>query len=88
MDVPARLTSRGRVTLPKPVRDALGLEPGDTLLFRVEHGRAVVSKNADFIDLAGAVDVPAGKRAAPWPEVRLQAWEAQTADRRRRVEHS
>lgn len=40
----ARLTTRGRVTLPKPVRDALGLRIGDEVVFSVEGRRAVLAK--------------------------------------------
>src|SRR5688572_2825222 len=49
MDASSKLTSKGQVTVPKSVRDALGLEPGDSLLFRVEGGRALVSKTPDFL---------------------------------------
>jgi antitoxin PrlF len=81
MDVSSKLTSKGQVTVPKPVREALGLEPGDSLLFRIERGRALVSKTPDFIALAGSVEVPPGKRGVPWQEVRRRAWDAQTRDR-------
>ncbi|MGO8917710.1 MAG: AbrB/MazE/SpoVT family DNA-binding domain-containing protein [Stellaceae bacterium] len=36
----ARLGVKGQVVVPKPVRDALGLKPGDELAF-VIHGREV-----------------------------------------------
>ena len=81
MDIPSRLTSKGQVTVPKPVRDALGVEPGDLLLSRVERGRAMVSKTPDFIALAGSVEVPAGKRGVPWDEVRRRAWDAESGSR-------
>lgn len=69
MDERARLTSKGQITIPKRVRDALELHTGDELVFRVERRRAVVAKTADFLDLAGSVPVPAGKRGTPWDEV-------------------
>lgn len=31
--VTSRLTSKGQVTIPKPVRDRLGLQPGDEVEF-------------------------------------------------------
>ena len=34
MDIHARVTSKGQVTIPKPVRDALNLEQGDAVLFQ------------------------------------------------------
>jgi len=69
MDASSRLTSKGQLTVPKPVREALGLEPGDELHFRVEDGRATLSKTPDFIALAGTVEVPAAKRATSWDQV-------------------
>ncbi|MGH2885496.1 MAG: AbrB/MazE/SpoVT family DNA-binding domain-containing protein, partial [Solirubrobacteraceae bacterium] len=68
----ARITSKGQVTIPKGVREALELQEGDELLFRVERSRAVIAKTPRFLDLAGTVPVPAGKRGTPWDEVRRQ----------------
>jgi antitoxin PrlF len=70
MDVPATLTSRGRVTLPKSVRDALGLKEGDRVLFRVFDGRAVLARVEDFLDLAGSVSVSPQKKGTAWPEIK------------------
>lgn len=69
MDARARLTSKGQVTIPKPVREALDLRDGDEILFRVERSRAVVAKTPDFLALSGSVPVPSGKRGTPWNEV-------------------
>ncbi len=69
MDASARLTSKGQVTIPKPVRDALGLHEGDEVVFRVERSRAVLARTPSFLELAGSVAVPAGKRGTPWDEV-------------------
>jgi antitoxin PrlF len=82
MDISAKLTSKGQITLPKPVRDALDLKPGDRVLFRVERDRAVLAATPDFLALAGSVAVPSAKRGTPWDQVRRQAWEAQTRARR------
>jgi antitoxin PrlF len=70
MDVSAKVTSKGQVTLPKAVRDALGLRRGDEVVFRVESDRAVLAKTPDFLELADAVSVPAAKRGTSWDEVR------------------
>jgi antitoxin PrlF len=40
----ATVTSKGQVTLPKAVRDALGLTPGAQVEFRVEPGQVVMRK--------------------------------------------
>jgi antitoxin PrlF len=77
VDVSARLTSKGQVTIPRSVREALGLGEGDHVVFRVEGHRAVLARTPDLLDLAGAVDVPAEKRGASWDEVRRRtraAW--------------
>lgn len=82
MDASARLTSKGQVTIPKAVRDALDLHEGDELVFRVERKRAVVAKTPDFIELAGSVAIPAGKRGTAWDEVLRQTRQARARKRR------
>ncbi len=70
MDVMAKLSSKGQVTVPKAVRDALDLHEGDQVVFRVEGKRATLGRTPDLLDLAGAVSVPAERRGTPWNEVR------------------
>lgn len=82
MDIQATVTSKGQITIPKSVRDALGLREGDRLLFRLRRSEAVIAKTADFLDLAGSVEVPAGKRGTPWDEV-LRQTRGERAGRRR-----
>lgn len=79
MDSSARLTSKGQVTIPKPVRDALELREGDEIVFRVERTRAIVAKTPDFIGMAGSVAVPEAKRSTAWDEILRET-------RRKRVE--
>jgi antitoxin PrlF len=82
MDARAKVTSKGQVTIPKSVREALELSEGDELLFRVERSRALVAKTPDFIALAGTVSVPPAKRGTPWDEV-LRRTRRERAGRRR-----
>ena len=82
MDSSAKITSKGQVTIPKSVRDALGLHEGDELLFRVERSRAVVAKTPHLLELAGSVPVPAGKRGTPWDDVLRQTRAARVGRRR------
>ncbi|MGH9076063.1 MAG: AbrB/MazE/SpoVT family DNA-binding domain-containing protein [Acidimicrobiales bacterium] len=49
MDVPAKVTSKGQVTVPTVVRDALGIKEGDEVVFRVEGNRAVLARTPDFL---------------------------------------
>ncbi len=82
MDVAAKLTSKGQLTIPKAVRDALGLEEGDEVIFRVEGNRAVLARTPDFLTLAKAVRVPAVKRNVAWDEVLRRTRVARAAARR------
>ncbi len=69
MDVAAKVTSKGQVTVPKAVRDALGIHEGDEVVFRVEGNRAVLARTPDFLDLAGTISVPATKRNVAWDDI-------------------
>ena len=69
MDAAARVTSKGQVTVPKAVRDALGIKQGDQVVFRVEGNRAVLARTPDFLSLADTVRVPAARRNAAWDDV-------------------
>jgi antitoxin PrlF len=69
MDIAAKVSSKGQVTVPKAVRDALGIKEGDEVVFRVEGDRAVLARTPHFLDLAGSVRVPAAKRNVAWDEV-------------------
>jgi antitoxin PrlF len=82
MDVTARLTSKGQVTIPKAVRDSLDLNEGDQILFRVEGNRAIVSKTADFLAMAGTVPVPPELRGVPWEEILRRSRKARAESRR------
>jgi AbrB family looped-hinge helix DNA binding protein len=51
MPLSAKVTSKGQTTIPKEVREALGLKPGDLILWEVAEGRAVV-RRVERMDLA------------------------------------
>lgn len=40
----ATVTSKGQITLPKDVRESLGLKPGSRVEFTIEPGRVVLRK--------------------------------------------
>lgn len=81
MEIAARMSSKGQVTVPKPVRDALGLEEGDDVVFRVEGNRAVLARTPDFLSLAGSITVPAGQRNAAWDDIVRRTRTARTRHR-------
>ena len=82
MDIPATVTSKGQVTLPKAVREALELREGDRVLFRVHRGRAILAKVPDFLELAGSVPVPPAVRDAAWSEIKATTWRRRAAARK------
>lgn len=56
----AKLTTKGQITLPLPVRKALGLEVGDRVEFVEENGRfIVVPASQDAKKLKGLIKRPA-----------------------------
>lgn len=84
MDVVSRMTSKGQLTVPKAVRDALRLEEGDRVVFRVAGERAELARSADLLELAGAVTVsaPPLESATGWEEVRRQLRRARARQKR------
>jgi antitoxin PrlF len=82
VDASAKVTSKGQVTIPASVREALDLHAGDEVLFRVEDSRAMLAKTPDFLALAGSVSVPAAKRGTSWDDV-LRRTRRERAEARR-----
>ena len=71
--VRARLSSRGRITVPRSVRERLRLEPGDSIEFEERNGDVVVRRStlavafdpfATFVEWASDADEEA--YADPW----------------------
>lgn len=58
----ATVAERGQITLPKAVRDALGLTKGTLLTVELDGGRIILRKNADdaVSRLRGRFKLPAG----------------------------
>ncbi len=81
MEIAARMSSKGQLTVPKAVRDALGIAEGDAVVFRVEGNRAMLARTPDFLSLAGAIKVPAGRRNAAWDDVIRKTRAARVAPR-------
>ena len=82
MEIAAKMRSKGQITVPKAVRDALGIGEGDSVVFRVEGNRAVLARTPDFLSLAGTIKVPAARRNAAWDDV-IRKTRSARADARR-----
>ena len=82
MEIAAKMSSKGQITVPKSVRDALGIGEGDNVVFRVEGNRAVLARTPDFLSLAGTIKVPAARRNAAWDDVIRTTRSARTDIRR------
>lgn len=44
MEPVSKLTTKGQTTIPREVRDALGLRSGDRISYRIEGGSVVIRK--------------------------------------------
>lgn len=55
------MTSKGQITIPSEVRDALKLEPGTRFYVSARNGQVVaIPKNKNLMDLAGVFKLPPG----------------------------
>lgn len=66
MGTDATLTSKGQTTIPKPIRDRLGMKAGDRIAFTLMPDGVVVMrvKNKHVSDLAGLLHKK-GRKALP-----------------------
>jgi antitoxin PrlF len=64
MTTAATLTSKGQTTIPKEIRDSLGMKPGDRISFTLMPDRTVVMrvKSKSIMNLAGVLHKKGRKR--------------------------
>lgn len=74
MEARATVTSKGQITIPRAVREALDLREGDRVVFRLRGRGAVLSKVPDFLELAGTVPVAPELSGRSWREIREETW--------------
>lgn len=69
------LTVKGQVTIPKQIRDALGLKPGAAVKFAVnEHGEVVIHRAAETkARKPDRFEAARGKADVPWRTKDLMA---------------
>jgi antitoxin PrlF len=54
--VGSKITSKGQTTIPKRIRDELGLEPGDRVQFVLKDGEVVLHPiKSTLLDLRGSI---------------------------------
>jgi AbrB family looped-hinge helix DNA binding protein len=76
----ATVTSKGQITIPKPVRDALGLATGDRVEFiETDEGYRLSPVTRDVRELKGMF---AGRRARPATTAEMDAAVRRAAARR------
>lgn len=73
----ARVTSKGQITIPKMVRERLGIEPGDSLEFQFEDDHLEVRpvRRRRLMEFRGLFRVPKDE-ARDFAEERERAWAA------------
>lgn len=69
MNSAAKVTAKGQVTVPKTIRDALGIRDGDQVVFRVEGGQAVLARTSEGFDPDQMVEAPNAQCNAEWEDV-------------------
>ena len=82
MEASARVSSKGQVTIPRDVREALGIKQGDSVLFRVNGRSATIARTSNLLELAGSISVPPDKRGTPWDEILRETHRKRAAARR------
>ncbi len=65
MEKQAKLTSKGQITVPVAIRRALGVRPGDVLLFEQDNSGVRVKKKSRFAKYRGIGNrgIGSGKKA-------------------------
>ncbi len=67
MTINAKITSKGQVTIPREIRERLGVQDGDRIRFEIENGAVVLYPQRDtpsFADMVGIHPLPAHQSAA------------------------
>jgi len=66
----AKVTSKGQITIPKQVRDSLGLNKGTTVIVIEKDGEAILRpKTGRAVDLAGFLGKPPSGRSLTIEEI-------------------
>jgi len=77
------MTRKGQVTIPKEVRDVLGLKPFDTIEIRIEDGTATLRKARLALDEIAGILPPLGIPIEEMPAIAMDDWGADFAEKER-----
>ena len=60
MTATAKVTSKGQITIPKVIRDTLGLREGSVVAFESKEGEAILRRAKTIRDFRGSLKVKRG----------------------------
>jgi len=69
------VTKKGQITIPKPIRDRLGLKEGDKVIAKFCENEVYIRKITSIFDLEGSVRVPEKVKKLGWKEIEKKAHE-------------
>lgn len=70
------LTSKGQMTIPKRVREALGLQPTDKMIISLEGWQIILKPlKGNILDVAGSVSIPKKEKPINFHKVRKKVKE-------------
>lgn len=80
----AKITAKGQITIPKEVREVMGVKEGDSVVFMVEDGKAYLHAfpRRDLMSLAGGLRTPVPYRGKAAEKAALAAYFAKKEEER------
>lgn len=67
----ALLTSKGQVTIPKEIRNALNLRPSERVVIVVEGDQAIIKPlRGNILDIGGSIKIGGKEKPIHFPKVR------------------
>jgi AbrB family looped-hinge helix DNA binding protein len=75
----AKIYEKGQITIPKAVRAAAGLAPGDRVVVEAREGEVVIRKPRGVLEFEPP---QTDRNPLPWPEARHAARDERSAQRR------
>lgn len=65
------VTSKGQITIPKKIRDALGIKPSEKVIITIEKDCVVLRPVAgNILEIGGSINIPAKERPIDFKKVR------------------